>query len=111
MRSSYDFTTGTVYKYLQSDYKEKMKQAEEAERKKKLEAARLEALKEDQRLEIVSTMKPTVANINSNIEILSCRIDQLQELETRIISLEREAADRSWHPNRERKNLRITVRA
>ena len=111
MRSSYDFSTGTVYKYLQSDYKEKMKQAEEAERKKKLEAARIEALKQDQRLEIISTMKPTVADINSSIEVLSCRIDQLQALETRIVSLEESAADRSRSSNREPKNLRITVRA
>ena len=111
MRTNYDFTTGTVYKYLQSDYKEKMKQAEKADRKKKLEAARLEALKEDERLGIISTMQPIVANINSNIETLSCRIDQLQELETRIITLEKNIADRPWSPNRERKNLRITVRA
>lgn len=111
MRDSYDFTTGTVYKYLQSDYKEKKKQAEETDRKKKLEAARIEALKEDQRLEIISTMKPSIANINSDIEVLSCRIDQLHELETRIISLERDAADRSRSSSRPRKNLRITVRA
>lgn len=111
MRNSYDFTTGTVYKYLQSDYKEKKKQAEEADRKKKLEAARIEALKEDQRLEIISTMKPTIANINSNMEVLSCQISQLQELRARIISLEESAADRSRSSNRPRKNLRITVRA
>lgn len=111
MRNSYDFTTGTVYKYLQSDYKEKKKQAEEADRKKKLEAAHIEAAKEDRRLEITSTMKPTVAEINSNIENLSCRIDQLQMLETRIVSLEESAADRLRSSNRPRKNLRITVRA
>ncbi len=111
MRSSYDFTTGTVYKYLQSDYKDKVKQAEKAERKKKLEALRIEAEKEDQRQEIISTMKPTVANINSNIEVLSCRIDQLQELENRICTLETNMADRSWRPNRKAGKLRITVRA
>lgn len=105
MRSSYDFLTGSVY------YQEKKKLAEEAERKKKLEAARIEAEKEDQRLEIISTMKPTVANINSSIDALSCQIDQLKELENRICALEISAADRSWRPNQKTGKLRITIRA
>ena len=115
MRSDYDFTTGAVYKYLQSDYKDKMKQIEEVEHKKELEAAHIEAAKQDQRLEIISTMKPTVADINSNIEVLNCRTDnqlyKLEKLENRICALEISAADRSWRPNRKAGKLRITVRA
>lgn len=97
---------------------------QELERIKKLEAARLEALKQDQRQEIISTMKPTISCINGAIDnvkddlkdiynILNNRIHQLEEneLHARICQLEETAAVRSGLSNRPHKKLRITISA
>lgn len=99
-------------------------QKSEEERKKKLEAARLEALKQDQRQEIISTMQPTVSCINGAIDnvkddlkdiynILNNRIHQLEEneLHARICQLEETAAVRSGLSGRPHRKLTIKVSA
>jgi hypothetical protein len=97
---------------------------QELERKKKSEAALLEALKQDQRQEIISTIQPTISCINGTIDDIkdelkyvyddfNNRIHQLEDndLHERICQLEKTAAVRSGLSGRPHRKLTIKVYA
>ena len=115
---------GEYYYNGYDDFFNIIQEKQKLEREKKLKAARLEALKQDQRQEIISTIQPTISCINGTIDDIkdelkyvyddfNNRINQLEDndLHERICQLEKTAVVRSGLFGRPRRKLTIKVSA